>query len=366
MNARERFIKNMTFQPTDRPIYKPYPGCWNAAFLRWRSEGYEGTDNYWDFLISNPFGMDPSESVGIGYGMCPGFERVDVSEDETHITYVNHEGIKLREMKAGGELSMPEFLDFPVKTREDFQKILPRLQLNREQRFPKDWPEYCEKWKTREAPLLSIADRYGGFFGPLRNLMGLENLCMAYYDDPVLVEMMVETITELMLSILKEIFKHTDMDWFMFWEDMCYKNGPLLSPALFKRYMSPAYRRVTDFLRSNGVEIIFVDSDGKIDELIPLWLDAGVNGVFPLEVQCGADAVKYRNEYGKDLRMIGGVDKRSLAKDKQAIKDEVKRLTPVIEKGGYIAQVDHSIPPDVSYENFLYYLKLMKEVCGLA
>ena len=365
MTYLERFLSTMRYKPADRPVYQPVPvGFWQSTLRRWQGEGLDPSLRDYREIVSS-FGFDPNDDVGIYFGMCPAFEPKVLEEDDEYVIYVNHEGIKMRELKANRELTMPEFLEFPVKDREDFKNLLPRLALNESERFPKDWKQRCGKWAARDVPLSVNADREGGFFGPLRNLMGLENLCLTYYDDPGLMEMMLENRVELMLSILGKICAETTFDWFVFWEDMCYNCAPLLSPALFKQYMSPAYRKVCDFLYSKGVDVIFVDSDGKIDELIPLWLEAGVNGIYPMEVQSGADVVRYRAEYGRDLRIIGGIDKKALLRGKRDILSEITRVMPVVEQGGYIPGIDHSIPPDISYENFLYYLNELKSAFGM-
>jgi uroporphyrinogen decarboxylase len=131
--------------------------------------------------------------------------------------------------------------------------------------------------------------------------------------------------------------------------------------------MVPRYKRITEVLHKHGIKFIFVDCDGNHEELTPLWLESGVNGVYPLEITAGMDPVKCRKEYGKDLLMIGGMDKRVLSKDKAAIKEEVMSKVPwLVEQGGYIPSVDHSVPPDVPYENYQYYMGLMKEVIGVS
>jgi uroporphyrinogen decarboxylase len=150
-----------------------------------------------------------------------------------------------------------------------------------------------------------------------------------------------------------------------FWEDMCYRNGPLISPPMFRRFMLPRYRRITDLARSKGIDVIGVDSDGNVEELIPLWLQSGINGVYPMEVAAGMDVVKLRREYGKELLMTGGIDKRVLAQDRQAIDEELAAKLPLAEQGGYIPHIDHGIPHDVSYDNFAYYFHRKKSLLGL-
>ena len=176
------------------------------------------------------------------------------------------------------------------------------------------------------------ADREGGFFGPLRNLFGLENLLYNFYDDPAFIEEVMDDRMNLIIQIVGRILQDIKFDFFVYWEDMCYKNGPLLSPAMFKKFMVPRYKKINDFLRNKGIDIIMVDSDGDVTELIPLWLEAGLNGIFPFEVQCGMDVNKVRKEH-KDLIIAGGIDKSVLPKTKKEIdKDKFFTLYIITNK----------------------------------
>jgi uroporphyrinogen decarboxylase len=211
-----------------------------------------------------------------------------------------------------------------------------------------------------------FADRWGGFFGPLRNLLGVKNLCRAFYDRPEFVEKMMDQRVEVLLAILGKMLDDVELDAFAFWEDMAYKNGPLLSPEMFREFMVPRYKIVCEFLRSRGVDLICVDSDGDIHTLIPLWLKAGLNGIWPMEVQAGMDVNSLRREYGKRLVMFGGIDKRALANGRAEIETEVERVWPVVDTGGYIPHTDHSIPPDVSWDDFCYFQRYLAAKCGVA
>ena len=125
----------------------------------------------------------------------------------------------------------------------------------------------------------------------------------------------------------------------------------------------PHYKNVTEFLHKHGIDIITVDSDGNIEKLMPLWLESGVNGFLPLEVAAGMDAVALRKEYGKDVILIGNIDKGVLARGKEAIQQEVMSKVPyLLSQGGYFPAIDHGVPPDVSFENYMYYLRLSREI----
>ena len=130
--------------------------------------------------------------------------------------------------------------------------------------------------------------------------------------------------------------------------------------------MVPHYKRIIELLRSNGVDIIFLDCDGNVEQLIPLWLESGINYIWPMEVAAGNDVVALRKKYGNSLIIGGAIDKRALIKGKQAINEEVMSKVPfLLESGGYLPTVDHLVPPEVTFDNYCYYINLMREVAGL-
>jgi uroporphyrinogen decarboxylase len=241
----------------------------------------------------------------------------------------------------------------------------PRLDPNHPDRYPKNWDEAVCAWTNpgRDIPLTLSG---GSLYGRLRDWMGVENLSLVVYDDPAWFEEMVETVADCIVGTLQRTLETGAMfDACSMWEDMCYSGGPLISPAQFRQFLVPHYRRITSLLHGHGVDVIYVDCDGKIDALIPLWLDAGVNCMFPIEVGTwGADPVAMRARFGKDLLMMGGVDKKILQGTPREIEREVNRLTPLVEEGGYIGFADHRVPPDVPLENYLFYLRTVRREWG--
>ncbi|MCB0110435.1 MAG: hypothetical protein KDE53_31155, partial [Caldilineaceae bacterium] len=177
---------------------------------------------------------------------------------------------------------------------------------------------------------------------------------------------MVTTIADCIIGTLERaLASGVQFDGCGMWEDMCYSSGPLLSPKHFKQYLVPHYRRITDLLHKHGVDVVWLDCDGDISLLVPMWLDAGVNCMFPLEVGTWrADPIKYRREYGKDLLIMGGFDKHLLQGNKAQIEAEVQRLAPLVDEGGFIGFCDHRVPPDVPLENYLFYLSKVRDIWG--
>jgi uroporphyrinogen decarboxylase len=148
------------------------------------------------------------------------------------------------------------------------------------------------------------------------------------------------------------------------WEDMCYKNGPIISPKLFDTFMRPYYKELLGFLKQDlGIPIIGVDTDGDMHLLIPKFVEAGANLMWPFEVLSGMDVLEVRRQWPREFAIWGGMDKRALVKDHAAISAEVMRVVPpMLSCGGYIPCIDHSVPPDVSFENWNYYLHLVREL----
>jgi hypothetical protein len=215
----------------------------------------------------------------------------------------------------------------------------------------------------RDHPLILPA---GSLYGALRNWMGVEQLSLLVYRDPALFEEMITTIANCHYGVLARALQGgAQFDAAAYWEDMCYNAGPLLGPTHFARYLVPHYERINALLRAHGIDVIFVDCDGKIDALLPMWLAAGVNCMFPVEVGTwGADPLKLRREYGRALLMLGGFDKHILAQSKDAISREINRLAPLVEEGGFIPFCDHRVPPDVPLENYWHYVTQARAVWG--
>jgi hypothetical protein len=165
------------------------------------------------------------------------------------------------------------------------------------------------------------------------------------------------------LEIFKKIFAAgITFDFVNLWEDMCYRSGLLVSPKIVKEMMVPRYRILTDFLRKNGVDVFLLDCDGNVDELVPLLIEGGVNGIFPMEVQAGSDPIAMRKKYGRDLIIAGGIDKRELTKGKKEVDEELKKIPWLLEQGGYYPIVDHLVPPDVPLQNYMYMMEQLQKM----
>lgn len=359
MNALERFCRVCDFQPVDMPPKWDTLGFWRATVERWHSEGLPA-----DISPEQFFGMDrrdflPVNSGLTGSGFCPPFEREVIAEDERTITYRDTEGIIKRERKDRPELSMPQFLEFPVSNRRDWENVEWRLDPASPERYP-DWDEISRIYGNRDFPLgFTIC----GAYGLPRNLFGEERLAYMYYDDPVLMHDIAEHWVFFYKGLFDRTFPNFQVDYIYFWEDMAFKNGPLIGPNLVREFMLPYYKEVIAAAKSYGIKYFLLDSDGDNRPILDCFIEAGVNVFLPLEIAAGMDPLEIRATYGRNLALWGGIDKRVLAQDKEAIKRELMRvIPPLIEEGGFIPAVDHGVPPDVSFSNYCYFIELMREL----
>jgi len=371
MNDRERYHAILDFRPVDRQLNHEL-GIWGQTWDRWQAEGLPKDVTIGNFLEGcEYFGL-----ARIGYlplhilQMYPAFEEEVLAEDERYVTKRFADGHVSKALKEGTahgtRLSMDQYLSFPVNGRADWEAIKRRYNPSSPARYPEWWGDTVRCLAGRDYPLALTHNGCFGLYSFLRRLMGTEQACTLFYDDPALAEEMLDYLTDYLLAVTARALREVEVDYFNYFEDFSYNAGPLIGPNIFRRFLLPRYRRINDQLRAHGVRHIWLDSDGNSEILIPLFLEAGINGHWPLERVAGMDPLKLRATYGHDLALAGGIDKRALAQGRTAIEAELYHHVPqLLEDGGYIPTVDHTVPPDVSYDNWLIYLEVKRKILGL-
>jgi hypothetical protein len=360
MNHRERFRAAMRFQPTDKPCHVEH-GFWPETYGRWRNEGLPSRVVYEADIFRHSDALDLFQYFGITkfayvrpeQYYVPRFEPELIDETDEVRLVRNERGVLLRE-KIGG-VSMPQFLEYPIQSRADYSALRDRLLGSADLRFPPDWDNQARFLRNQQDKIVGIY--LDGPFAYPRELMGLECLLTTFYDDPYLIEEIIGDRVAANIKIYEPIIGEVRPDFVFIWEDMCYRNGPLISPAMFRKFLLPGYQRLTAFFRRMGIETIIVDSDGDVSRLIPLWLEGGVTGLLPFEVKSGMDVTKVRSQY-PDIQIVGGIDKHRLELDHQAIDAEMERvLHPMLAKGGYCVALDHWVHSDIALGSFAHYVE---------
>ncbi|MBQ8402652.1 MAG: hypothetical protein IJX14_12070, partial [Clostridia bacterium] len=288
-------------------------------------------------------------------------QETAVLEDTPEITVTrDHMGRTMRLFKCSATLPLP--LDYPVKTMDDWLKIRHWYTFTEDR---VDSEALRQRKDLRDRGYLTILSVPGGFDEP-RQLLGEENLCYAYYDEPEMLEDMMATFTDTALRVIERVGDVVPIDNLIIHEDMAGKSGPLIGPGLVQEFIAPYYRKVWKAAKSCGAKLFSQDSDGDMNPLIDVFMDAGVNCFYPLEPAAGMDMVALRQKYGKQICMKGGIDKHALRKDKDAIRQELEyKLSAPMLGGGTIFALDHRIPNGVTIENYRYYVNLGREMLGL-
>lgn len=370
MSGRLRFDRALSFQATDRGFNHEL-GLWGQTVDRWRAEGMPADVNLGSMIGGSEFfGLDR-----IGYlplrlvEMMPEYEEETLAEDERYLVKRYADGHVTRALKEGiahgTRASMDQYLSFAVEDAAGFEDVRQRYDAGSPGRYPEWQTDLYRCLAARDYPLAATHNACFGLYSMLRRLMGTEKACTIFYDDSSLAEAMLDFFTDYLTEVLGRALNGVEVDYFNYFEDFAFKTGPLIGPNLVRRYLLPRYRRINDFLRGRGIRHILLDSDGNTEVLIPLLLEAGVTCHWPLERAAGMDPLSLRARYGHDLALMGGIDKRALARGRAAIDEELDAVVPrLLDDGGYVPCVDHTVPPDVSYADFQYYLERKQRLLG--
>ncbi len=374
MNSRERFNRALDGESVDHvPDFEFW--FWDMTLERWADEGLPdhlvpsrrrghgglGDDTLREGLAKY-FGFEYIRGIPIKTRFVREPEEEVIAEDEDTETVRTEIGEEMVRFKPGKGESIPTHTKYPIENREDWERIRDEfLPVDIQKRMPPDWDTLRAEYEARETILNTPAM---GFYGILRNWMGVEQISISIALEPDWIEEMMEHLLAIYMAVAERIVADgIRVDVTGWWEDMCYSSGPLISPEMFDRFMVPRYKQVTDFYRRHGVRHGIVDSDGNVHKLAPLWLKGGVDIVFPCEV-AHTDTVALRKENPLELWFRGGVDKRALAQGREAIDAELERIKPVLEIGHYMPHADHLIPPDVPLADYMYYRERKQKLIG--
>ena len=365
MTHRERFHAVFNYQSFDRlPVY--FFGTWPETKTRWAKEGLTGIVHRGGSGGPQLPEMDP-DWEGCIWTNQDLITPAPLSEEPTRVVEETDQYRVVRTPLGGvvkestGGSSIAQHLQPDLKpTRKDWERFRRFLDSHDPARWLPGWEEKTDELNARDG----VSCFFGGsLFGRMREWMTLENISFLPVDDPLLYEEMVEYMADFYMAVAEPILERVNFDFAYFFEDCCCRSGPLVSPRVYQEVLDKHYRRMIEFYRDMGVPLMLIDSDGKVDDLLPLWLDTGFDIIFPIEIGTwGADPLAMRKTYGRRLRMLGGVDKHVIPRGESAIYEHLARLRDVVEDGGCIPIPDHRIPPDCSLEQFRTYLRVFKQL----
>ncbi|MGB9643222.1 MAG: uroporphyrinogen decarboxylase family protein [Candidatus Ratteibacteria bacterium] len=372
MNFRERFIASLDFSKPDKVCFIP-GGPRESTLKRWHSEGLPENSDYMEVLCSI-IGIphekqDTSKYISVSFRMNPMFEEKILEHKHGHYIVQDWMGAiveisdqyDLSYLRAAKDFVTRKWYKFPVETRKDWLEMKKRYDPDDPSRFPENFDELAIPNKNRTW-LQSLS--FAGPFWQLREWCGFEGLCMMMAEDPEFVEEMAEFWKDFVLAVMGKFFEKASADHVLISEDMAYKEKSMISPSMAKRFLAPCWKAWSERARKSGCKIIEVDSDGYIGQLIPLWIESGINVCSPIEIAAGNNLVEYRKQFGKNMAYRGGIDKRAIAKGGKDLEEAMSFVPFLLEDGGYIPSCDHGVPPDISWQNFIEYSRILAKMTG--
>ncbi len=328
MNTRQRFLETLRYGRSDRFPYLDYRVRQDVLEL-WQRQGLPaGSD------LSELFGMERWELVG------------------TH-----------------GDIEL-DFQDMPpfegrLRSRADWDRLQDSFDSKTSGRYPRDWACHVEEWRDRDYPLGLVVWR--GVLLPLQvgGWDSLADLLYLFYDDPRLVEEMVAAVADFNLELLERALSDVSWDFAVFEEPIASNHAPVISPSHYRRLCLPHIKRIAARARAAGIDLLVADSQGAVGPLIPVWREAGLNTLWLGDVAAsGLDYRELRRTFGRELRLIGGLDLRVMNSNREALERHIMDVAaPLLAEGGYIPLLDGRVRKGVPYDNYVHYRQLL---AGLA
>ncbi len=373
MNNRQRTIETLQFGHPDRIPLTPGGGR-RSTLAAWHSQGLpEAVQNYHEYAYRQAGGKLPWPQGGSGFTvserMIPQFEEKIIEERgdtrivqdwKGNICEISSE-FDVEFLRHAVDFVTRRWVKCPVETRADWEAMKTRYDPTTVSRLPTDAVALAAELRNRDWP---ITIHFSGPFWQLREWLGFENLCMLFHDDPAWIGEMTTFWSDYVAALLERTLATFQPDMVHLSEDMAYKQFSMISPAMAREFLLPVWKRWGAIVKRAGVPLYGMDSDGYVGELIPLWIEAGINVCDPMEVAAGNDIVALRKQFGRDMAFQGGVDKRAMARGGKVLEAEIARLRPVIDDGGYIPGCDHGVPSDVSWPNYVRYVELLAQATG--
>ena len=351
---RAEYLDYMTFQRKERPLFTELFGPLIGLKEEWEEQG--ASPQELDFSAFR-YRDEARFGIPVTTGRLGGFLEQPIEDNDDYRLFRDELGRTMKLPKGFATLPLP--LDFPVKTIDDWLKLKPWYQYS-DARLQGDWENRtCQALAAGKVIQVSIP----GGFNETRELMGEEALSLAYYDQPELIHDILQTIGDTAFRVLEQVSARVPIDMIHVHEDMAGKSGPMVGPRIVKKFITPYYRKVWDLLHERGTRLFEQDSDGNMEAIIPAFLEAGINVMYPAEPAAGMDIVKLREQYGTRLAFRGGLDKHVLRKSKAEILAELEyKLPPIIRTGGCVLAVDHRVPNGTPLENYRFYIQKAWEI----
>jgi len=348
MTPRERVLRAIAHKEADRVPIHDSP--WRATVARWRKEGLPD-----EIPAAEYFGY---EIQGFDADLTPQYPiRIVERSAEYVVKTTAYGGVRKNHWDFS---TTPELIDYGVKSREDWEAAKRRLHPHYTR---VDWVTLKNTYDTAKSDGLFLTFNAMTGYDLCQQYIRSDELLPLLITDPDWIRDMAETQADMVIGMAEILFEAGyRFDGAFLFNDMGYRGGLLFSPRTYRQVFQPADRRMFDFFHKHGM-VVLLHSCGNVTALIPDLLSIGLDVLQPLEVKAGVDLLELKREYGKDLTFMGGIDVRAMADpDPRAIEREVSvKIAAAKVGGGYIYHSDHSIPNNVSFQQYCRTLALVKK-----
>jgi len=372
MNTRERVVNVLSNKKADR-LPAVYFGFWYELLEEWEQAGIIRKGFHKEWADGNEADREIMKLLGAEYNwntvlgaethLFPLFEKKELGRQGGTILFQNEHGVI--ESIAEGASGIPGEHDYLLKDREGFNEHYKDKLVYSDKRLKLDLIKKLYSKRDKTAP---IGLNLGSLFGNIRNMLTVVGMSYLILDDYDLLAEICDLYGDIAAKCADNILKWAKkegivFDYAHYWEDICFKNGPLISPSMFDELCGKHYKKVNDIVKGHGINIISLDCDGVTELLLPTWFENGVNVMFPIEIGTWGDQFEAaRKKFGKGMLGVGGMDKTVLREDKKAVDKELERLKPLIAAGGFIPCPDHRLMPGTKIELAQYYFEQIKRV----
>jgi uroporphyrinogen decarboxylase len=320
MDNRQRFCESLHYGNPDRlPYFEE--GIRADTLSAWKKQGYQKRAE-----TEELFNADVKEEIEIDLVPIPGFRSLPTTFRELESLERHLEKIKLK-------------------------RILPR------------WHWQIKRLREREHVLMLRA--HEGFFLSMgvEDSQSLTRLVRQMKYEPDFVREFMRVVGQYAARFTEEILREVEVDALIFSEPIGSNTGALISPQMYETFVLPSYEPLLSVARKFDVGTIICRTYANIKALIPSLLKWGIDCLWACEVE--PTVMHYpslRKEFGRELKLIGGIDLDALRRGPEAIREAVEVVAPLTKEGGYIPLADGRVRVDVPYENYVYYRKLLRRL----
>jgi len=316
-------------------------------------------DNFWEYPASWEERLGPAHALSDIAIWVP-----EEGAFCTRARFLKEEGGWIYEVDPWGRTVRRRQGAFFVETLE--VPILPTADIDRITFDPPALDQRYLKAPTEAQTLqLLAADKerhcvFGKTGGPyLRTtyVRGEEQFLLDIAGDPPLARALAEKMADHLIGLAREQLQRWSLQDTGVWiyDDMAYNEGPMFSPRSFEQVFLPAYRRMVREFKAAGARYVLLHSDGNILPILDMLVEAGIDGLNPLEKRAGMDAALIRCRYPRLILTGGMCNTHTLVHGPAAaVEAEARELIDLGEEGGLVIGT-HSISPEIPLEHYQAY-----------